>query len=126
MADIYDVFNTKLVEFIDDVSHVYKNSKQIKAGINLAIMMDRKFPIKTFHSQVVLKYGEQIKTRDEAFLLEEDYSKSIENMPPNAASMDIVNDLKTIWKSLDDDSKNAIWAHMQGLCTLAAHMSRRK
>lgn len=122
-GDIFEIFNAKLLEFIDDISAVYKDSKKIKKGITLAILVDRKMPIRMFKEKVVIKYGDQISTRNEAFLMEEDYTSSIANVVPSEfSSIDIVNELKSIWKSLDDDNKNAIWAHIQGLCALAKRM----
>ena len=122
--DAIELFNTRLLEFIDDMDSVYDGAKQIRKGISLAILLDRKLPVQTFEAHVVKPYGESIMARNEAFLLEQDYASSLKNVPatPNLSSMDIVSELKGIWKTLTPENKDAIWNHMRVLVVLASRM----
>ena len=128
MGDIFEVFNTKLLDFVQDMDSVYAKSKNIRKGISLAIVMDRKMPMRTFSEMVVKKYATEIAARDEAFLLDhdyrDDYSDSMKNLSSDTP-LDIVNELKGIWKSLNDDNKNAIWGHMQVLVALAKRLPKK-
>ena len=117
------MFNGRLLEFFDDMDAVYQGAKQIRKGLTLAILLDRKLPHQTFKKHVAVPYGKQILARDEAFLLQQDYKSELQEAiaaNSNAAvlGVDIVKELKGIWASLSPDNKDAIFMHMKVLVTL--------
>ena len=122
MGDMIEIFNTRLLDFVDDMDKIYKGARQIRKGLSLAIVIDRKTPLALFRNHVVVPFGDSIKKRDETFLLAHDYAESVKTvseLAPDVSSVDIVKELKGIWHTLNQDNKNAIWAHMQLLTTLA-------
>ena len=123
------MFNTRLIEFVEDMDAIYDNAKQLRKGISLAIVIDRKIPSTMFKKHVSEPYSKQILARDETFLLNQDYADQVGELAKFAPAGEtgqignIVVDLKRIWKGLSSDNKTAIWSHLQVLVTLSNKIS---
>ncbi len=118
--DISAVFNKALTDFVADMSTVYEGAHSLSAALNLAIVVDRHMPMAMFNEHVTKPYAARIETRDEAFLLERDFTsqlKTVAAQPPGL--VDIVGQLKTVWRTLSDENKEAIWAHLAKLVAMS-------
>lgn len=119
-ADPWLLFNRKLEEFASDLATTYadvKDFKMLKNSIRLAVMMTPKVPQAIFHQYVYIPYEKQIIDKDEAFFMAEDYDEKLASVHANI-NLDIVQKIKTIWKSLAEDQKDIIWKYMQVLVVL--------
>jgi len=122
MGDIVEVFNTRLLDFVDDMDSIYKGAKQIRKALSLAIVLDRKKPVAMFVQHVAAPFGDSIKRKDETFLLTHDYADSVATLStvaPDVSTVDLVGELKGIWHKLTPENKNAIWEHMRLLTALS-------
>jgi hypothetical protein len=120
MADskYFECFNTKLIEFLSDLSTsfpVMTDLKTMKSGLNLAINMDYKLPQRVFNQHLNETLETMILNKDEAFLLENNYQHIVES---HSIDVDIIYTLKNMWKSLNDSDKEAIWKYLQLLVLL--------
>ena len=118
MSDPWVLFNRKLEEFAVDLCTTYAEVKEfhvLKNSVRLAAMMTPKLPQTIFHQHVFIPYEQHIINKNEVFFLEEDYASHLEG---NSVNLDIVQQIKGIWKSLAPDQKEIIWKYMQVLVVL--------
>ena len=113
------VFNEKLNEFLNDL---YKISQDEDIGtfrnsLRLVLLVDKKKPIRLFKKHVLDKYDDQLKERDEAFFLAEDYRDVIAVDESFDLTTQLVNKIKAFWRDMTQDNKDVIWKyfHIIGL-----------
>ena len=107
------MFNNKLLDFVDDLGGVIGHVPEYKL-----IATSAKFLAKfqeaqnqsVFDRYVAQPYGDFIRSKDEAFFLEEQYTD---------VSGGVVSLLKGVWRSIGDEDKEAIWAHLHILLVLS-------
>lgn len=116
--DAIDVFNAKLGEFVDDMRAVYPDAKELKAYLQLSTQLNKRLAHSVFERMVVVPYGASILSRDESFLMSQDFQE----LSSQGGDLDIVSRLKTVWRSLSDADKDAIWKHMQLLVRLSGRI----
>ena len=114
--DYADMFNRKLAEFLTDLEAIGIESVPeyplLKTSAQMMAKIDKtKMPV-VFHTFVLQQYEAQIMAQDEEFFLDR------QQFSNNANDFAIVSAIKTIWSSLDDVNKNAIWAHLRVLTVL--------
>ena len=114
----YNIFNTKIIEFLNDLINLFPNDynfKMYKTAINLVKLADNKKPLQYYKKFVTDEYKEHINNRNDKFFLEHDYSEIINDSELNSEvgasdiSSKIVNRLKGYWSSLSDDNKVTVW-----------------
>jgi hypothetical protein len=114
----YNIFNTKIIEFLNDLIVLFPNDsdfKMYKTAINLVKLADNKKPLQYYKRFVTDEYKEHINNRNDKFFLEHDYSEIINDNELNSEvgasdiSSKIVNRLKGYWSSLSDDNKVIVW-----------------
>jgi hypothetical protein len=115
-----ECFNTKLLEFLDDLvaslPHFKEKISPLKKAVNAAInIIDYKLPQKVFAQHVSEEYENNILNRDEAFLLNDNY-ENLQNV--DGVSIDIIDMVKQMWKNLQETDKQAVWSHLELLVRL--------
>lgn len=113
MADIYDIFNAKLLDFLGDLKETFPTMTQFEFydGITrTCIIMSKEKPLQMFKSNVEVPFGESIDKKNDEFILNREFSE---------ADQSFVNMLKLIWKDLDKDNKNSVWKHVQLLLAIS-------
>jgi CTP synthase (UTP-ammonia lyase) len=113
------LFTRKLDEFVDALASTFPEIPDfnilrttMRLGLNKSSL-----PFDTFIRHVYVPYAEQIAKKDERFFLNEDYTQQMSDAV--LTDMNIVDKLKGVWKSLDEDNKNVIWQYLQVLVVLA-------
>ncbi len=119
----FECFNTKLDEFLKDLSTSFPEFNDVKVlrnGLKLAMTIDAKLPQKYFNENLTSSFETHIMSRDEKFFLEQDYQEIIRHNSNliNGIDLDIIPKIKSIWKTLDDSNKDAIWKYLQLLVLL--------
>jgi hypothetical protein len=71
--------------------------------------------IRLFHTHVISKYANEIKTKDEVFFLK----KEINDIKLDNTDIDIIDHVKLLWIELDPDTKSNIWKYIQILAILS-------
>lgn len=124
----HESFNAKLEEFIKDLSSTFpefSDLRTLRTSFILAKNMNAKLPQQLFKIYVEEKFGEQIMAKDEGFFMEHDYkeimddakSSSIPGFDPT--SVDIVGQLKSIWKDMTKENKDVVWKYLTVLTYLS-------
>ena len=114
----FECFNTKLTEFLSDLSTSFpemNDLKTMKSGLSLAVTMDYKLPQRVFDQHLNETLETMILDKDEAFLLESDYQHIVDS---HGIDVDIIHTLKSMWNSLGNKDKEAIWKYLQLLVLL--------
>jgi hypothetical protein len=114
MADYVELFNRKLVEFIDDLIVTFPDFQDLTVyrGLLLAaVAIDKTSPQTVFNNTVAIPYEAHILEKNEEFLINESYTQS-------GADQGLVDKLKVIWKGMDADNKEIVWKYMQVLIAL--------
>ena len=62
--------------------------------------------LKTFHENVSVKFANEIKTRDESFLL------SYKPTEYDNETVDIVDKMRNYWQTLSPESKECMWKYL--------------
>ena len=116
----YDIFNDKADEFFRDLVVTFPqitDFKTFKMGFTLLRNYDPKCPNKYFRQFVITKFRTAILSKDETFFLEEQ-SFGIEDDQKDYW-VDCIQQLKYIWKTLDDHNKDIIWKYFQVMIILS-------
>lgn len=112
----WTLFNRKLLDFIDDLQSVLGHVSEFTMFASTARLLSQIQPRQNqdiFDRFVATPYGAMIASKDEAFLLEEDFSTVA-----GSGSNGIVSLLKSVWRSLPPEDRDSIWAHMQVLVVI--------
>lgn len=107
--DITDIFNSKLLEFVGELSSINPKLKEYEDMIQLAISLNKTLPIIVF-SNGASKYEEHVMTKNEDFLLCQKFDE--------VDKLDMVEKLKGIWRTLTPNNKEVVWKYMQLLMIL--------
>lgn len=119
-VNYYAVFNTKLIDFLDDLSGVLghvPDYKTLVSGAKFLARTNERQNAKLFIQYVSGPYGSQILERNESFFVSREYSEATESN-----TGDIVQLLKGVWKGLAKEDRDSIWAHLHMLVTIAGRM----
>lgn len=115
--DVIAMFNRKLEDFLDDMSLTHPHVKEfamLQKSTAILINVDVSQPRLLFSRYVDAPYGDAIRQRNETFLLAESFNESATH------SQDVVSLLKSVWREMDVDNKDAVWRHLQTLVMLSA------
>ena len=117
--DPHALFNRKLLDFVADLkllksqmpSSDLPDMDMVRTAVNFAASLDERNPQRVFDIHVAKQYEEHIMKRDEHFLLEADYTHI-------DIDFDIIDIVKSAWKNISAQDKDAIWQHLQVLLLL--------
>ena len=116
----YEIFNDKADEFFKELVVTFPqiaDFKTFKTGFTLLRNFNPKSPNKYFRQYVIAKFKKAILSKDETFFLEEQ-SFGIEDNQKDYW-VDCIQQLKYIWKTLDDHNKDIIWKYFQVMIILS-------
>tara|TARA_Y100001970_G_scaffold294318_1_gene450457 strand:- start:9633 stop:10025 length:393 start_codon:yes stop_codon:yes gene_type:complete len=117
MDKYYTIFNTKIIEFLNDLIRIFPNDndfKMYKNAITLVKLADEKKPLEFYQIFVTDEYKEHINNKNEKFFLEHDYkeilnSKELNKELDGNVNNKIVNKLKGYWSQLSTENKEIVW-----------------
>jgi|TARA_B110000259_G_scaffold184211_1_gene230800 hypothetical protein len=117
MEKFYTIFNSKIIEFLNDLIKIFPDDndfKMYKNGISLVKLADEKKPLQLYKLFVNDKYKENILTKNEEFFLSHDYNEILTNDNLKKEfngdiNNKIINKLKGYWKDLSSDNREIVW-----------------
>jgi len=122
------MFNQKLLEFTKDLGTLNSKREQpvaelsmLENGIQLMSAVDPGAPLRLFRQHVSVPYGKHIEARDDKFFLD-----SSDLDPSHSNDVNLVNLLRTVWKTLSVHDQGAIWAHMQLLLKIEKKIAEKQ
>lgn len=114
----YTIFNTKIVELLNDLIILFpddSNFKMYKTAINLAKLADEKKPLQYYNKFVTEEYKQHIRTKNDKFFLDNDYKEILGSSELSSEinmsnfSSQIVDRLKGYWSKISDENKEIVW-----------------
>ena len=119
-VNYYAVFNTKLLDFLEDLSSVLghvPDYKTLVASAKFLARMNERQNAKLFMQFVSGPYKKEIMEMNESFFVEHEYKEATD-----ANAGDIVQLLKGVWENLAKDDRDSIWAHLHMLVTITGRL----
>lgn len=114
----FDLFNSKAEEFIKELTASFPDIKQFqtfRSGFNLLKNLDSKKPQGIFNTYVYTEYKDYILQRNEDFFLHNEVEITSTRKDQ---WLEFIANIRTIWRTLDEDNKDVIWKYFQVLVTL--------
>ena len=111
---ILKVFNTHLVEFLDDFQSVI-NSPDLKTAIlfiNTTKKINPSMFIKGWYAYIYSPYKQHIVSGDFTFFLEKNYSDDVKD---DNKILDIINTIRSELKNLDEKNRKNVIKYVQNL-----------
>ena len=118
MPELHELFNNKLNEFLKELISTFPEDPDFKlfqASVRVIKLANEKKPLELFNSGLTPEYKENIRSRNEKFFLDNDYSDVLSN--PNLTNTDddvnnkLINKLKGYWSKLDENNKIIVWQY---------------
>lgn len=116
----YELFNEKLNEFFKDLIVSFPDItefKRFKSGLTLLKNIDIKSPQAIFNNYVVTKFKESILSKDDSFFLDNDDFGIVSSRKDYW--IEFIEQLKLLWKTIDNDNKDIIWKYLHILYVLS-------
>ena len=115
ISDIHNQINTNVDQsYHSDIAEIECQDNRGQTSLNmleLAIYIDKKSPHKMFDNTVAKLYRDKIISKNEDFFLDEQYNTAYNDI-------NLINKLKTVWKTIDNSNKEIIWQYMNVLLIL--------
>ena len=114
-----ELFNNKADEFFKDLVVTFPDIQQFKTFKTAFTMMknlDERKPIKIFNEYISANYKDVIMNKDESFFLVNDIDLS--QSTQQEYWKEFIDNLRNIWKDLEEDNKTSIWKYFQVLIVL--------
>jgi hypothetical protein len=118
MPELHELFNNKLNEFLKELISTFPKDPDFKlfqTSVRVIKLANEKKPLELFNSGLTPDYKENIRSRNEKFFLDNDYSDVLSNPNLNNTDDDVnnklINKLKGYWSKLDEDNKNIVWQY---------------
>jgi len=110
------VFNTHLVDFLNDIQSVIKSS-DIKTAIlfiNTTKKVNPSIFIKGWYNYIYIPYKEQIKNGDFTFFINKDYSNEIDTNDNNKV-LEIISTVRMELIKLNEENREKVIKYVQNL-----------
>lgn len=118
--DVYvEMFNNKADEFFKTLVTSFPEIKPfgfVKTGLTMLRNVNPKRPIEIFNKYVYAHYKDVIQRRDEEFFLNNTYDLS--KSTAVEYWLEFIENIRHIWKTLDNDEKDVIWKYFHVLIIL--------
>ena len=109
---VYKGFNNMLVEFLDDLSNLYPQSKEIAQAKKTFSMFNTANPtilIKTWYSKIYTVYQKEIDSGDISFFFDKDYSSDLKNVAGSDEIMKMIENIRQPLKEMDATNRKHLF-----------------
>lgn len=124
MTTKLSAFTNQLMNLINNLCKMYPSDPDLQFSKTSVSLMKKTNPrkLQVLFNKYVRQYENQIMSKDEKFLLEnnfvEDKQSDMESKADADYAQSIINNLRKYWRSMDDESKTNIWKYLQVLMLL--------
>jgi hypothetical protein len=123
-ATLIRAFNDHLFEFLDDVSKLLPENRNLMAAIRsfqTVITFNKALIVKCWHKYVYSKYADVIEKGDITFFFEKDYGEDLSNIKNPDQVIEIIDSIREPVKQICENPKNTEYAieYIQNLSKLS-------
>ena len=111
------VFNTHLIEFLEDVIEIFPENVDLKTGLTMIEGLKfakPKYIISIWKSSVVDLYEEQIMSGDKRFFLNKDYDGDLAEQNKGQI-LKIIDDIKQLMRETTEENRDKTMKYVQNL-----------
>ena len=111
-------FNRSMKLFIMELMENFPHVELVKVLHTTFIVskkLNKRIPRRMFNSMLAMPYRTELSNRDDAFFTSKDFTF--------ICWQSLIESAKTVWISLDELNKNAIWEHLTLLCRINQKIS---
>ena len=122
-------FTSYIEEFIEKLCNHYPEDKDFLSFKTYIFLLKKTNPRKIFEifKKHCIQYKEQIKNKDEEFLLKTDFTKEKNNDLVNDITdknpLDIMKKLKKYWNEMDKETKESVWQYLNLFVMLSSKIN---
>lgn len=120
MSNTIKTFNNQIYNLVNTMSRRFPNDKDIKLAVTVIETLKSTNPKKSIDVFLLYayKYRDRIMAQEEAFFLEREYSTANSEEIKKKFSVNIIQNLKDNWSSLDLNERENIWKYLKVLIKL--------
>ena len=120
MSNTIKTFNNQIYNLVNTLSKRFPEDKDIKLAVTVIETLKSTNPKKSIDVFLLhaYKYRDRIMSQEENFFLEKEYSTANTEEVKNQFSVNIIQNLKDNWGSLDSNERENIWKYLKVLIKL--------
>ena len=120
MSNTIKTFNNQIYNLVNTLSKRFPEDKDIKLAVTVIETLKSTNPKKSIDVFLLhaYKYRDRIMSQEENFFLEKEYSTANTEEVKNQFSVNIIQNLKDNWESLDSNERENIWKYLKVLIKL--------
>ena len=120
MSNTIKTFNNQIYNLVNTLSKRFPQDKDIKLAVTVIETLKSTNPKKSIDVFLLYayKYRDRIMAQEESFFLEKEYSTADSEEIKSKFSVNIIQNLKDNWGSLDTNEKENIWKYLKVLIKL--------
>ena len=120
MSKTIKTFNNQIYNLVNTLSKRFPQDKDIKLAVTVIETLKATNPKKSIDVFLLYayKYRDRIMTQEESFFLEKEYSTASSEEVKSQFSVNIIQNLKDNWGSLDANERENIWKYLKVLIKL--------
>jgi len=122
-SQLLTIFNKQFKEFVEDISRVFPNNKDIstlKSSIGHILMITPKTVYKGYKKHVIDQYREQIEAGDINFFIDKDYASDLTKIGSgNNAILEKIDCLRGPVRDMNPTEQTNVIKYMQNMMKIA-------
>jgi len=122
-STISRAFNTHLLEFLDDIIHIYPENQDIikaKTSFETIKKANPSLIIKAWYQKVYMPYQDVIDNGDISFFFDKDYSQDLQSVSNAGDIMKMIDKIREPVREMDSSNKDHCMTYIQNLSKLSA------
>jgi hypothetical protein len=119
-VDFHQLFNKQMLDFAKDLCEGFPDIgefKRFRSGVLMLQNLEPKTLESIFRTYVIVKYKDKLLMKDESFFLNHDDFELLVERTDYCISL--INQLKTMWATLDPSNKEIIWKYFHVMIVLS-------
>ena len=122
-STILKAFNEHFSDFVEDISRVFPNDKDVNTTKNALLAIRKANPkmlMICWKEYVAIPYAQKISDGDLSFFIEKDYSNDLKDMDGNDAIMQKIDRLRGQVRTMSEEDQRKSMEYVQNLTKLSA------
>ena len=116
------LFNSQVIEFLEDVSTVFKGDSNIKTAdffIKNMIKINPSLLIKLWYSEISKHYHKEIESGNLDFFLNKNYNSDVQGKENPEYIMKIIEIIKKMMSSISQEEKDKVLSYVQNFTKIS-------
>lgn len=119
---IVKAFNEHIIDLYTDLKIIFPKSNDVRAGktmVETFAKFNHKKMINSWFKYITKIYGDKIDAGDDDFFLQHRFDKECAGYGNQQENVQWMDDLKKLWRQMDNDNRNKTIKYFQNLTTMS-------